>query len=57
MGCEVDLSPRTSADVNNECSYTGTPIVCLRDVDKANFTSFLLDKDCHSTYIQHSPEC
>jgi hypothetical protein len=43
MGCEVDHSPRSSVDVNNECSYTDTPSVCLRDVDKENFTSILPD--------------
>jgi len=57
MGCEVDHSPRTSADVNKECSYTGTPSVCLHDVDKENFTAFLPDKDYHNTYIQHCTEC
>jgi len=58
MGCEVDHSPRTSVDVSNECSHAGTRSVCLRDVDKENFTSFLPDNGRRlNTHIRHCTEC
>jgi len=40
LGCDVDHSPASSAEVRNEWSYTSTPsvAVCLQDVCRNNFT-------------------
>ena len=37
-GQEVNHSPSSSAEVNNECSYACTPSLCNHGVDMGNFT-------------------
>jgi hypothetical protein len=37
LGCEVNQSPTSSAEVKNEWSYTSTPPICLHGVDRENF--------------------
>jgi hypothetical protein len=37
-GCDTDHSPPSSAEVENEWSYTCTPPTCLCSVDRWNFT-------------------
>jgi hypothetical protein len=35
---EFDLSPSSSAEVTNECSYTSAPFICLHGVDRKDLT-------------------
>ena len=37
-GRDINHSPPSSAEVKNERSYTCVPPICLRGVDKENFT-------------------
>jgi hypothetical protein len=37
-GREGDHSPRSSAEVESECSFAGTPLMCLHGTYRDNFT-------------------
>jgi hypothetical protein len=40
-GPDVMLTTPSSAEVRNEWSYASTPLICLRNVDRDNFTILL----------------
>jgi hypothetical protein len=37
LGCEIDRSPPSSAEVKNEWGYTHTPPICLHGEDRGNY--------------------
>ena len=42
LGHDFNHSPPSNAEVENERCYTSTPLICLRGVDRDNFTFFYL---------------
>jgi len=49
LGCEINHSLTSGAEVKNEQSYTSAPSICLRGMDKEHFIiSFYSEKCPHN---------